>query len=138
MLEPAASEASNCGCPRDIRAEACAAAWAAIQTTIDASALTPEDRTRLKPITLETLHRHWHQDDPERTPPLETVDARARDYLNLQNADGPWASTNGILDALWERLSLDPAHTWLSKIAVSFQALRMVEELHRLHDAPSS
>ena len=88
----------------DQRLEICAAVWACVEATLEASALSPEDRDALAPTLLSALIPTWRRHCLEAPDPVAAVTHRAACYLSECNTTERFPTARRIADALLNAL----------------------------------
>lgn len=119
----------------EIRREVCVAVWAAITASLEASAMSPEEKGRVTPLLHEFLIPFWQQHcaaDPGITGLLA---ARAANYLEGRDPRSQVATATHIVARLLEEIGADGEEKQqLSRKLIPMFAHRMLGDTYHIND----
>jgi hypothetical protein len=88
------------------QAEVCAAVWAAIEATFDASHYSKEQRAELLPLVWQMMAPFWAKHGPEMTAGMHLVADKARRYLPVDAAHDVHQIAANIVGVLLDTLAV--------------------------------
>lgn len=121
--------------PADRCREACAAVWTAMVASIDASALSREEREAITPQLLEVLLPFWRKHCADETDIPKLLADRAAHYLQRRDRASQIKTAANLVNGLIDRLGVSPAtQIPLGKRLTALFAHRMLGDVHRIND----
>jgi hypothetical protein len=116
------------------RREACAALWAAVVATFDASALSDQEKARIVPLVRQEMFAAWNKHCAGDPAVLYDITERSNHYLrNIDRASQLKTATNLLKDLL-ESIDSDAAHALPARRLAAMVAHRMLGDLQRLNE----
>jgi hypothetical protein len=116
------------------RRESCAALWAAIVATFEASALTDQERARVIPLVRQQLLAGWNKHCANDPAHLDEIGVRSTHYLRNHDRSSQLATATNIMKDLLQ--ALDPAIALAvpMKRLAAMIAHRMLADLRHLNE----
>jgi hypothetical protein len=116
------------------RRETCAALWAAIVATFDASALTDHEKARIVPLVRQEMLAAWNRHCAGDAAVLYDITDRSNHYLrNIDRASQLKTATN-LLKCLLESIDTEAASALPARRLAAMVAHRMLGDLQRLNE----
>lgn len=116
------------------RRETCAAVWAAIVATFDASALTEDEKVRVVPLVRETLFVYWEKYCGSESETLASILERSDHYLRHSDRGSQLKTATAILNELVGSLDEEGARLLPARTLTALLAHRMLSDLRRLNE----
>ncbi len=120
------------------RREACAAVWAAILATFEASGFTETERATVLPLVREGLVPLWHKHCGRDESLSEVFDRRATHYLRERDPDSQLKTASRIMNEVVAVLDADCARLLPVRTLTALLAHRMLTDLRRLGELKSN
>jgi hypothetical protein len=120
------------------RREACAALWAAIVATFEASALTDREKARIVPLVRQELLAAWNKHCSGDPALLYDITERSNHYLRNSDRSSQLTTATNLMRDLLEVIDPDAAHALPAKRLAAMVALRMLGDLQRLNEIKAS
>lgn len=120
------------------RRETCAAAWAAIVATFDASGFTETERTAVLPLVRQALIPFWQKHCGRDEDLSESFDKRAVHYLRGRDPDSQLKTAARIMNEVVSALDPDAARLLPVRTLTALLAHRMLSDLRRLGEIKAS
>jgi hypothetical protein len=118
----------------DQQREVCAAVWAAIRTTLDASALSDRERKKLAPLIFETMVPHWRKHCATEADIYEALQQRASHYLRNRDLASQLKTAANIVNILIDTVGAGrSARSTRERLLATHIAYRMLEDLQDLN-----
>jgi len=119
---------------RDRCRETCAALWAAVVISMEASALRVEERETLTPLVFATLLPYWKQQCGGEDCASSNLEELARKYLKFRHTSQVTTAA-GLVTTLFGELAVsDIGRKRLLKRLSALFAHRMLGDIHRLNE----
>ena len=116
------------------RRESCAALWAAVVATFEASALSDTDKARVVPLVRQEMLAAWNKlcaNDPAR---VGEITERSPHYLRDQDRSSQLTTATNIMKNLLEAIDPLAARALPVKRFAAMIAHRMLSDLRRLNE----
>ncbi len=114
------------------RREACAAVWASIRATFDASGFTETERLAVLPLVRAALIPFWQKHCNREEGLGELFDGRATHYLRNRDPDSQLKTAARIMQEVVAALDGDAARVLPVRTLTALLAHRMLTDLRRL------
>jgi hypothetical protein len=119
----------------DQQREVCAAVWAAIRTTLDASALSDRERKKLTPLIFETMVPHWRKHRANDADIHEVLHQRSSHYLRNRDLASQLKTASNIVNVLMDTVGIGwSARSAREKLLATHIAYRILEDLQDLNN----
>jgi hypothetical protein len=116
------------------RRETCAAVWAAVVATFDASALTEDEKARVVPLVRETMFVYWAKYCGSEMDTLAGILERSAHYLRHSDRGSQLKTATAILNELVASLDEEGARLLPVRTLTALLAHRMLSDLRRLNE----
>jgi hypothetical protein len=116
------------------RSEACAAVWAAIVATFEASALTDQEKARIVPLVRQEMLRAWNRHCAVEPTFVDKISSRSTYYLRHQDRTSQLTTATNIMRDLLESIDPEAARALPARRLAAVIAHRMLVDLSRLND----
>jgi hypothetical protein len=120
------------------RQEICAAVWASILATFEASGFTDEEREKIEPLVREALLPYWRKHCAQDEEFIVHVQDRASHYLQRRDARSQLKTAAGLMEELLASIDAESAKLLPKKTLTALLAHRMLSDLRRLNEIKSS
>jgi hypothetical protein len=119
------------------RRETCAAVWAAISATFDASALSHDERIKVVPIVRDALLPYWQKHCAKESDLVGKITERSTHYLRSRDSSNQLRTATGIVNDLLASIDTQAAKALPVKTLTALLAHRMLSDLRRLNEIKS-
>jgi hypothetical protein len=120
------------------RRESCAAVWAAIVATFEASALTDQERARVIPLVRHQLLADWNKHCANDPAHLDEIAERSTHYLRNHDRSSQLATATNITKDLLQAIDPAIARSVPMKRLAAMIAHRMLADLRQLNEIKAS
>ena len=122
----------------DQQREVCAAVWAAIRTTLDASALSDRETKKLAPLIFETMVPHWRKHCATDADIQGVLHQRSSHYLRNRDLASQLKTASNIVNVLMDTVGTDrSARSARERLLATHIAYRILEDLQDLNNIKS-
>jgi hypothetical protein len=119
----------------DQQREVCAAVWAAIRTTLDASALSDRETRKLEPLIFETMAPHWRKHCATDADIHGALHQRSSHYLRNRDLESQLKTASNIVNVLMDTVESDrSARSARERLLATHIAYRILEDLQDLNN----
>jgi hypothetical protein len=115
------------------RREACAALWAAIVATFEASALTDREKARIVPLVRQEILAAWNKHCASDPALLYDIRERSNHYLRNSDRSNQLATATNLMRDLLEAIDPEAARALPARRLAAMVAHRMLGDLQRLN-----
>jgi len=116
------------------RREACAALWAAIVATFEASALTDQEKARIVPLVRHEMLAAWNKHCAGDPAFLYDITERSNHYLRKIDRSSQLKTATNLLEDLLDSIDAEAARTLPARRLAAMVAHRMLGDLQRLNE----
>jgi hypothetical protein len=116
------------------RREACAALWAAVVATFDASALTDQEKARIVPLVRQEMLGAWNEHCAGDPAVLYDITERSTHYLRNIDRSSQLRTATNLLNDLLGSIDSEAAQTLPARRLAAMVAHRMIGALQRLNE----
>jgi hypothetical protein len=116
------------------RRETCAALWASVIATFEASALTHQEKIRLVPLVRQEMLGAWNKHCAGDPAFLFEITERSTHYLRHHDQSSPLTTAMKIMKDLLEAIDPQAADSLPGRRLAAMIAHRMLVDLSRLND----
>lgn len=120
------------------RRRVCAAVWAAIVATFEASALTDQEKARILPVVRQEMLAAWNKHCVVDPSAQEEIIDRARLFLRNHDRSSPLRTATAIMKDLLDSIDPKAVQTFTTKRLAALLAHHMLEDLRRLNEIKST
>jgi hypothetical protein len=118
----------------DQQREVCAAVWAAIRTTLDASALSDRERNKLSPLIFTTMVPHWRKHCATEADIHEALHQRSSHYLRNRDLASQLKTASNIVNVLMDTVgTARSSRSTRERLLATHIAYRILEDLQDLN-----
>ena len=118
----------------DQQREVCAAVWAAIRTTLDASALSDGERKKLAPLIFATMVPHWRKHCATEADIHEVLQQRSSHYLRNRDLASQLKTASNIVNVLMDTVGNGrSSRSARERLLATHIAYRILEDLQDLN-----
>ena len=128
------SEAVDAGVLLGRRREACAALWAAVVATFDASALTDQEKARIVPLVRQEMLAAWNIHCAGDPAVLYEITERSSHYLRNIDRSSQLKTATNLLKELLQSIDAEAASALPARRLAAMVAHRMLGDLQRLNE----